>query len=212
MKIILFKTALLSISFNAVSSPYFGLEYGLGSTNHHVKNNFISSPKTSLNARNEDGTLNFFVGYSLDSQWAIEFGYNQFNLEDDHSEFVRSDIVSVTKEKWDTTVKAKQLILTPIYSHHLNEIWLTKFKLGLTYTQYNLRGAHYFEEEFPSSKYEIITPISQYSKNSNEIGGLISAGTEYEVYPQLKVGINVKHQFDRFANTTSFSFSSTYYY
>ncbi|MEW2683558.1 AcfA family outer membrane beta-barrel protein [Vibrio cholerae] len=205
---------LIGSSFSAISAPYIGLEYGFASTNHNVQNQFTASPEVMLDPSNEDGILGGFVGYSLSPQWAIEFGYNQFDLDADRSLFVKYDPAThvKTEEKWNSSVKAKQFTFAPVYTHTLSAKWRAKLKAGLTYSQYDVDGSHYLENENQLTDIEIITPKDSYSSSSTEIGGLISIGTEYEVYPQLTVGANVKYQFDSFANTTSFNIGSTYYF
>lgn len=217
MRITLLAAILAGTSFSAISAPYIGLEYGFGSTSHDAKSNFTSSP-VKLNPSDEDGILSGFIGYSLTPSWAIEFGYSQYNLDDERSKFISSvpgptlGSFTVKEEEWEAHVKAKQFTLVPVYTHNLNDKWQAKFKAGLTYTQYDVSGSHYFEFEHEPSDIETIDPQSSYSNSSNEIGGLISVGTEYEVYPQLTLGANVKYQFDSFANTASFNIGSTYYF
>ena len=214
MKKTLLAAVLISASFSALSSPYIGLEYGFGSTNHDGQSHFTSSPEVKLEPSNDDGILGGFVGYSLSPQWAIELGYNQFDLDADRSRFVKFDPTTYvkTEEEWHAQVKAKQFTFAPVYTYALSEKWQAKFKAGLTYTQYDVSGSHYLEHENELTDIETITPKSSYSNSSNEIGGLLSVGTEYEVYPQLMVGANVKYQFDSFANTASFNIGSTYYF
>jgi len=209
----LLSLVLAGASFSAVSAPYIGLEYGFGSTSHDTQSNFTSSPVT-LEPSNEDGILSGFVGYSLTPSWAIEFGYSQFELDDDRSLFVKYDPATYikTEEEWNSKVKAKKFTLAPVYTYTLSEKWQAKFKAGLTYTQYGVSASHYLEHENELTDVEAITPKSSYSNTSNEIGGLASVGTEYEVYSQLTVGANVKYQFDSFANTVSFNIGSTYYF
>ncbi|MFM2588147.1 AcfA family outer membrane beta-barrel protein [Vibrio sp. TBV020] len=209
----LLSVLLAGVSFSVVSAPYIGLEYGFGSTSHDTQSNFTSSPVT-LEPSNEEGILSGFVGYSLTPSWAIEFGYSQFELDDDRSLFVKYDPTTYikTEEEWNSKVKAKQFTLAPVYTYTLSEKWQAKFKAGLTYTQYDVSASHYLEHENELTDIEAITPKSSYSNTSNEIGGLASVGIEYEVYSQLMVGANVKYQFDSFANTVSFNIGSTYYF
>ncbi|CAK1785638.1 Accessory colonization factor AcfA [Vibrio crassostreae] len=213
MKNILISLVLTGTSFSTISAPYIGLEYGFGSTRHDTQSNFTSSPVT-LEPSNEDGILSGFVGYSLTPSWAIEFGYSQFELDDDRSLFVKFDPATdiKTEEEWDAKIKATQFTLAPVYTYTLSEKWQAKFKVGLTYTQYDESGSHYLEHENEITDVETITPKSSYSNSSNEIGGLASVGAEYEVYPQFTIGANVKYQFDSFANTASFNIGSTYYF
>lgn len=213
MKKELLSLILTGTSFIAISAPYIGLEYGFGSTSHDTKSNFTSSPVT-FEPSNEDGILSGFVGYSLTPSWAIEFGYSQFELDDDRSLFVKYDPLTYikTEEEWNAKIKAKQFTLAPVYTYKLSEKWQAKFKAGLTYAQYDVSGSHYLEHENELTDVETITPKSSHSNSSNEIGGLASVGTEYEVYPQFTVGANVKYQFDSFANTASFNIGSTYYF
>ncbi|EIA0806812.1 AcfA family outer membrane beta-barrel protein [Vibrio vulnificus] len=214
MKKTLLVAALTSASFSVLSSPYIGLEYGLGTTNHDGQSRFASSPEVKLDPSNDDGILGGFIGYSLSPEWAIELGYNQFDLDADRSRFVKFDPTThvKTEEEWHAQVKAKQFTFAPVYTYALSERWQAKFKAGLTYTQYDVSGSHYLEDENELTDVETITPKSNYSNSSNEFGGLLSVGTEYEVYPQLMVGANVKYQFDSFANTASFNIGSTYYF
>ncbi|MGL4381125.1 MAG: AcfA family outer membrane beta-barrel protein [Vibrio sp.] len=214
MNKLLISVVLAFPSFNALSSAYVGLEYGLASTSHDGQSRFTSSPEVILDPSNEDGILGVFVGYSLSPKWAIELGYNQFDLEADHSIFVKYDKATniKTEEEWNARVKAKQITFVPVYTHTLNEKWQAKFKAGLTYTQYDVNGSHYLEEENQLTDVEVITPKGGYSSSFNEIGGLISVGTEYEVYSHLSVGANIKYQFDSFANTVAFNIGTTYYF
>ncbi|EGU38246.1 AcfA family outer membrane beta-barrel protein [Vibrio scophthalmi] len=213
MKKTLLTAVLVSASFSAISASYIGLEYGFGSTSQDTQNNFTSS-SVKLDPSNEDGILSGFIGYSLTPSWSIELGYSQFDLDDDRSLFVKYNPAThvKTEEEWEAHIKAKQFSLAPVYTHELTSKWKAKFKAGLTYTQYDVSGSHYLEEENEFTDVEKITPKDSYSNSSNEIGGLISVGTEYEVYPQLTLGANVKYQFDSFANTASFNIGSTYYF
>ncbi|MCU8269416.1 porin family protein, partial [Vibrio vulnificus] len=65
MKKTLLVAALTSASFSVLSSPYIGLEYGLGTTNHDGQSRFASSPEVKLDPSNDDGILGGFIGYSL---------------------------------------------------------------------------------------------------------------------------------------------------
>ncbi len=141
-------------------------------------------------------------------------GYNQFDLDADLSRFVEFNPTTYvkTEEEWHAQVKAKQFTFAPVYTYALSEKWQAKFKAGLTYTQYDASGSHYLEHDNELTDVETITPKSSYSNSSNEFGGLLSVGTEYEVCPKLMFGVNIKYQFDNFANTTSFNIGSTYYF
>lgn len=213
MKKSLLAAVLVSASFCAISAPYIGWEYGVGSASHDAQSNFKQDPLLKLEPSLEDGIFGGFVGYSLTPSWAIEMGYNQFDLEDSRSvkEPYQNDGYERETE-WDSSIKAKQFVLTPVFTYELNDKWLTKIKTGLTYTQYDISNSKTFEKEHIVSDAETTTSLEHNSSSSNEIGGLVSVGTEYKVLPQLTVGANVKYQFDSFANTASFNVGSTYYF
>lgn len=212
------KTVLLSllagVSFSAISAPYAGLEYGLGTTNHQSHSQFQSYPNIKLDPSNDEGIFTGFLGYTITPQWAIELGYSQFDLDDDHSQYIgyNSATNMKTEEEWNAHIKGKQFILSPVYTYAISNKWSAKFKAGITYTQYNISSSHYLENENEISDVETIIPKKSYSRSSNELGGIFTVGSEYEIYPQFAVSINAKYQFDSFAQTASFNVGSTYYF
>ena len=214
------KKTLLSLmvmcSFSAAAAPYVGLEYGIGSTSTDFHSSF-SADGVNLDPSSEDGIVSAFVGYSFNPAWAVELGYSQFDLDDSQSKNL--GIANVGSKDyhhemdWNSSVKAKQISLAPVYTYALNSDWTTKFKAGLTYTQYKT-------SESKSQEYELVTNddvemengLFHRSSDRNEVGALLSIGTEYVVLPQLTIGANVKYQLDSYANTTSFNVGTTYYF
>lgn len=211
MKKTILAAVLLSTSFAAISAPYIGLEYGFGSTSHDAQSDF-KDPSIKLDPSLEDGIFGGFVGYSLTPSWAVELGYNHFELSDGQSQQVSMTAEYEEEREWDAKVKATQFSLAPVYTYAMNDRWSAKIKAGFTYTQYDVSGSQTLEKEFHVTDVETSKHEDGYSSSSNEIGGLVSLGTEYRVLPQLTVGANVKYQFDSFANTASFNLGSTYYF
>ncbi|UKA03980.1 AcfA family outer membrane beta-barrel protein [Photobacterium damselae] len=214
MKKIVLITMLVGTSFGATAAPYAGLEYGFGMTDHDGQSQFKKTSSIKLDPSNSDGLFTGFIGYTVNPQWAIELNYSQFDLEDDHSRFIKYNSATQvkTEEEWDAHVKAKQFTLAPVYTHAITDKWVTKFKAGISYTQYDIDGAHYLENENQISDMEITKPKENYSSSSNKLGGMLSVGTEYEIYPQLALSINAKYQFDSFASTASLNIGSAYYF
>jgi accessory colonization factor AcfA len=215
MKKTLLATALMAASFSAISAPYIGVEYGIGSTSHNYQQHFIS-PSIKLDPSLDDGVLSGFIGYSLTPSWAVEFGYSQFDLNDDRSQYTGagSDATGnyTTENEWNASIKAKQFSLAPVYTHVLNEKWLSKVKMGITYTQYDITNSTGWEKEYHREDIEISGTNDSHSSSSNKLGGFISIGAEYKVIPQLTIGANAKYQIDSFANTASVNLGSTYYF
>lgn len=209
--------ALVVCSFSAISAPYIGVEYGFGTTNHDVETKFKEGADIKLDPELEDGIFSGYIGYSINQTWAIEFGYSQFDLDDSHSKnlgIVTQGGKDYFHEKdWDASIKVKQFIVAPVFTYALNEKWLTKFKLGLTYTRYKIHSS--LDDEFEwvlNDDVEKNQRLESYSDSSNEVGGLFSAGAEYQILPQLTLGANVKYQFDSFADTASVNVGTTYYF
>lgn len=213
MKKTILSVALAGLSLNVIAAPYVGIEYGIGSTSHDVQSNFKQDPNVKLDPALEDGILSGFVGYQLTPSWAVELGYSQYDLDGSRSFKHPYQNDGIEREtEWDSSVKAKQFMLTPVYTFDLSDKWLTKVKAGLTYTQYDISNSKTYEEEHIVTDVEQNRTLEHNSRSSNEIGGLVFVGAEYKVLPQLTLGANVKYQFDSFANTASFNIGSTYYF
>ncbi|MGY3572305.1 AcfA family outer membrane beta-barrel protein [Vibrio paucivorans] len=209
---------LLASAFSSavVASPYLGLEYGYGTTNHDYNANFASD-NIALDPSNEEGVFGAFAGYSFNEKWAIEFGYNQYELDDGRSQY--NGTVPLPggeyhqETEWDASVKAKQFTLAPVYTHAFNDKWTMKVKAGLTYTQYTTSQSK--EEEFElvtNDDNEFTNTLVHEKKDFNEVGGVVAVGAEYAILPQLTLGANAKYQLDSFANTASLNVSITYYF
>lgn len=214
------KKSLLSLlvicSFPTLAAPYIGLEYGVSSSNTDFSSAF-KAEGVNLDPKADDGIMSAFLGYSFTPSWALELGYSQFDLDDSQSKNL--GIANVGGKdyhhemEWDSSVKAKQISLAPVFTYALNSDWTTKLKAGLTYTQYK-------SSESKSEDYELVTNddvemdnnLFHRSSDSNEIGAMLALGTEYTVLPQLTVGANVKYQLDNYANTASLNLGTTYYF
>lgn len=207
-------TILAASSFSVAAAPYVGLEYGFGTTDHDFETSF-EADGVNLNPELEDGIFGGFVGYSINDSWAVELGYNQFELQDNRSKHLSYDPTTATKKEldWDSSIKATQITLTPVFSYALNEKWTTKIKAGLSYTQYKSTAGKYLETENELTDQETSvlqgTPIQN---KSDELGGIFSIGAEYKIFPQLTIGANAKYQLDSYANTASINVGSTYYF
>ena len=209
-------TILVASSFSVTAAPYVGLEYGFGATNHNFETSF-KNEGVNLNPKMKDGIFGGFVGYSINDTWALELGYHQFELEDSQSQ--PQGIANIggqnyhEKLEWDSSVKAKQMSLAPVFNYALSEKWTAKAKAGLTYTQYESKASksreyeHVFNDDIEMSK-----NLFHRSEKSNEFGAMVAVGAEYEIFPQLTVGANAKYQLDSYANTASINVGSTYYF
>ncbi|MDW1813574.1 AcfA family outer membrane beta-barrel protein, partial [Vibrio sp. Vb2362] len=114
---------------------------------------------------------------------------------------------------WDSSITAKQVSLAPVFSYALSDKWTTKFKAGLTYTQYDAKVAQHQEYELVANDdVEISNTLFHSSEKNNELGAMFSVGAEYRIFPQLTIGVNAKYQLDRYANTASFNVGTTYYF
>ncbi|GHA60462.1 AcfA family outer membrane beta-barrel protein [Photobacterium aphoticum] len=208
-------TLLIACSFSATAAPYVGLEYGVGSASHDATNTF-SKEGVHLDPSLEDGILGGFVGYAFNDNWALELGYNQFELSDSHSSYLglTADKAYHHEMDWDASVDAKQVTLAPVYTFAFNDQWRAKVKAGLTYTQYDASQSKTEEWESVTNddiEHEINHPTAA-AQSQNEIGGMVSVGAEYAVLPQLTVGANVKYQADSYASMASFNIGTTYYF
>ncbi|WP_274879692.1 AcfA family outer membrane beta-barrel protein [Vibrio harveyi] len=209
-------TILTASSFSVAAAPYVGLEYGFGTTDHDFEPSF-QADGVNLNPELEDGIFGGFIGYSINDSWAVELGYNQFDLDDGRSKNL--GIVDIKGQKyhhemnWDASIKAKQITLAPVFSYALNEKWTTKVKAGLTYTQYESKASKLEEHELVmNDDVEMNNTLFHRSEKNNELGAMLSIGAEYKIFPQLTIGANAKYQLDSYANTASINVGSTYYF
>ncbi len=85
-----------------------GLEYGFGTTDHDFEPSF-QADGVNLNPELEDGIFGGFIGYSINDSWAVELGYNQFDLDDGRSKILELSISRVknTIMKWIGTLQSK---------------------------------------------------------------------------------------------------------
>ncbi|WP_322804566.1 AcfA family outer membrane beta-barrel protein [Vibrio alfacsensis] len=207
-------TIIAATSFSAAAAPYVGLEYGFGTTDHDFETTF-KSDGVNLNPELEDGIFGGFIGYQLNDVWGIELGYSQFDLDDSRSRFESFDPATGIKEEmeWDSSIKAKQITLAPVFNYALNQKWSAKVKAGLTYTQYEAHAGKYLETENERTDHESSVAQGPAIKHdSNELGAMVSVGAEYRIFPQLTIGANAKYQLDSYANTASINLGSTYYF
>ncbi|MCK8078387.1 AcfA family outer membrane beta-barrel protein [Vibrio sp. 1CM2L] len=213
------KTILVALalnSFSVAAAPYVGLEYGFGSTDHDFETSF-QADGVNLNPELEDGILGGFVGYAINESWAIELGYSQFELDDERSKNMGiADIEGQMYQhemEWDSSIKAKQITLAPVFSYAVSDKWTTKIKAGVTYTQYesSVRKSEEFELVV-NDDVELNNTLFHRSEKNNEFGAVVSIGAEYEITSGFTVGANAKYQLDSYANTASLNVSSTYYF
>lgn len=213
------KTILVALALNSLSvaaAPYVGLEYGFGSTDHDFETSF-QADGVNLNPELEDGILGGFVGYSINESWAIELGYSQFELDDERSKNL--GIVDINGQmyqhemEWDSSIKAKQITLAPVFSYAVNDKWTTKMKAGVTYTQYESTARKSEEHELViNDDVELNNTLFHRSEKNDEFGAMVSIGAEYEIASGFTVGANAKYQLDSYTNTASLNVSSTYYF
>lgn len=207
-------TILAASSFSVAAAPYVGLEYGLGTTDHDFETSF-KADGVKLNPELEDGIWGGFVGYSLNDSWAVELGYSQFDLDDSRSKQISFDpSTGIEKEMdWDSSIKAKQITLAPVFNYALNEKWSAKVKAGVTYTQYEAHAGKYLETDNEYTDHDAtVAQGDTVNTDTNEIGAMFSVGAEYRILPQLTIGANAKYQLDSYANTASINVGSTYYF
>jgi len=209
-------TALIVSPLSAMAAPYVGVEYGYGSVDHDFEPQFAAD-NVALNPELDDGIASAFVGYAFNDSWSLELGYSQYELDDGRSNGL--GVVSVNGQDywqemdWDSSIKAKQISLAPVYTYAMDDKWSLKFKAGVTYTQYKSKVGKYEELELLiNDDVEINNTLSHRSQSTNEWGGMIAFGTEYKVLPQLSIGANVKYQVDSYANATSFNVLTAYYF
>jgi len=209
--------AVLMVSpLSVMAAPYVGLEYGYGSVDHDFEPQFAAD-NVALNPELGEGITNIFIGYTFNESWALELGYSQYELDDSRSNDL--GVISINGQDywqemdWDSSIKAKQISLAPVYTYAMDDKWSLKFKAGVTYTQYKSKAGKYEELELlTNDDVEINNTLSHRSQSTNEWGGVAAFGTEYKVWPQLTIGANVKYQVDSYANVTSFNLSTAYYF
>ncbi|MHC0045172.1 AcfA family outer membrane beta-barrel protein [Vibrio campbellii] len=209
-------TILAASSFSVAAAPYVGLEYGFGTTDHDFETSF-EADGVNLNPEQEDGIFGGFVGYSINDSWAVELGYSQFELDDSRSKNLGIENIDGKdyhrEMEWDSSIKAKQITLAPVFSYALNDKWTTKVKAGLSYTQYESKAGKYEEHELVSNDdVEMSKTLFHSTEKNNELGAVFSVGAEYKIFPQLTIGANAKYQLDSYANTASINVGSTYYF
>lgn len=211
MKKSLIAAMLVSTSFSAISAPYIGLEYGFSSTEHEIQSNFKDTA-IQLEPKSDEGILNGFVGYNFNDAWGIELGYSQYKLEDSRTQLINATTEYKEEREWQSHIKANQISIAPVFTHNISDRWLAKIKAGLTYTMYDYGSSQSLEKEFHLTDHEVNQIEDSHSNSTNEIGGLISLGTEFKVINNLTIGMNLKYQFDNTANTASVNLGSTYYF
>lgn len=207
---------LITCSFSATAAPYVGVEYGLGTSSTDF-NSVFKADGINLSPDLDDGITSAFIGYSFNESWALELGYSQYELSAGSSKYLGQQTIKDQayhhEMDWDASIKAKQISLAPVFTYSLSDKWTTKFKAGLTYTQYKASEGKSEELELVTNDdIEMDKNLFHTSQKSNEVGALVSVGTEYEVFPQLTLGASVKYQLDSYSNTTSFNIGSTYYF
>ncbi|EHK0032477.1 porin family protein [Vibrio parahaemolyticus] len=207
---------LVTCSVSVSAAPYVGLEYGLGTTDHDLEPHF-SADNVTLNPELEDGIFSGFVGYAFNDNWALELGYSQFDLDDSRSKNLGIKPIDGKdyhhEMDWDASIKAKQVSLAPVFNYALNDKWTTKFKAGLTYTQYDAKVSKHQEYELVANDdVEMTNTLFHSAEKNNEFGAMFSVGAEYQVFPKLTIGANAKYQLDSYANTASFNVGTTYYF
>ncbi|OLQ94630.1 hypothetical protein BIY21_08515 [Vibrio ponticus] len=177
---------LLALSLPAFASPYVGLEMGRAVPHHDIK--VVDTTKNiSISPDSDDIFLGLHAGYVLDKSWAVEFGYQKNQYTGTHN------------THYQTTLESTQFALAPVYKMSLtnDREWDLKVKVGATYTQYDFTGKN--------------TVVSG-SKSSNELGLIGSIGVEYELMPELGVGVNYKYQSDSFSSASYWTVSTSYYF
>ncbi|MGF1725555.1 AcfA family outer membrane beta-barrel protein [Photobacterium nomapromontoriensis] len=207
---------LLTCSFSATAAPYVGVEFGMGTSSSDFNSTF-KADSVNLSPDLDDGIASAFIGYSFNESWALELGYSQYELSDGSSKYLGQKIIDGQafhhEMDWDASIKAKQISLAPVFTYALSDKWTTKFKAGLTYTQYKAsQGKSEELELITNDDIEMDKTLFHTSHKLNEVGALVSVGSEYEIFPHLTLGANVKYQIDSYSNTTSFNIGSTYYF
>ncbi|EOW9459875.1 AcfA family outer membrane beta-barrel protein [Vibrio cholerae] len=213
-RIILFFLSL--ISYCAYSNTYIGIEYGYGAVNHDYKVNYIQDG-VSLDPDISNGKVSLFGGYQFTEQFSLEFGYSFFKFEDDYSRTIGTISDSgrdyIHEREWDARVNADQFYIAPAFSFYFDgqKKWKANIKTGVTYTQYHSKSMSYDQYEYILND-DIEFMINRHSneRKNNEIGFLIGAGVDYNIYDNLWLGLSISYQIDEFSDSTLAGVSAYY--
>lgn len=207
MKKIFFCAALFTAPVFA--NPYIGIEYGLVHADHDFE---PAVNGKQLNPEPEDGVLGGYLGYKFNQNWGLELGYRQFDMDDSKgNETIASGIE--TEQDWDADIKAKQFTLMPMYFHNFSDKWTMKVGAGVSYTQYDYSSGYSTEEEVIATDVDQNYSYTQgESGSSNEFGGIVSLGIDYNIMAGWAVGANAKYQVDSYANAATFNITTAYYF
>ncbi|KXF82234.1 AcfA family outer membrane beta-barrel protein [Enterovibrio coralii] len=162
-----------TFSAQALASPYVSLGYGISNVS---QDNAVSfSDGTNLTPDNSDSTFSGLLGYRFDNNFGFELSYNQYDANSSRSKFVSAAQSIVIEDEWDADLKAKQLVVMPVYFYALNDQLRFKCGAGLTYTQYKITGSASREADNQLTDHEISTPhpsisVTSGQKSENHVG------------------------------------------
>ncbi|EMN7257440.1 AcfA family outer membrane beta-barrel protein [Vibrio vulnificus] len=201
-------------SFPALAAPYIGLEYGFGNAEHETV--YFPGDSVSLTPKLDEGFISGYVGLRINQAWAVELGYNQFDLNAQRSRYDGVEDIGghdyAKETEWETDLDAKQFSVAPVFTHQINHQWMAKFKAGATYTQYKHRTTKEEEYELLLGDHDFTNVLFTELETKNEWGAFVSAGVEYQITAQFGLGANVKYHYDKFMDTTSFNLGGAFYF
>lgn len=206
MKKILLSLPVALMAFNAYSGVYVNAGIGASSFSHDERVVFSGSSNVTLTPRDADYSWRLGVGYRQEqSNWGLEFGYSHFDADSSREQLLSAGIVNnqfvTVTNKWEADIKVNQLSLKPVYFYDLNQDVSLNVGLGLTYTNYDVRGNSFEETDREPSDFDTVRPIAgsifTARTRKHEIGAIASVGVDYSVWNNVTIGAQANISADK---------------
>ncbi|WP_417595332.1 AcfA family outer membrane beta-barrel protein [Oceanospirillum sp.] len=193
--------ALLAISPLSQADAY--LQLGLGTVEMDHDEAVVFSDSTRLKPDSNDSSQQITLGYRFES-FGIEISHRNMEGTEDHEFSTLTAIPSLPsgvtggtpneyEEDKDATFDASQVAIKGVYYWDLDQQWLLKSGLGLTYTDYEMRASYVrsWEEDKPGEDWEYDQVVSQSKETDTAWGGIASIGVHYTPLPDSVPGLNL---------------------
>lgn len=218
------KAALISLflcSSSALAAPYVGVQYGIANVSTDETMVFVDD-QVSLTPDSSSETFGAFVGYHISDTFALEFGYNHYQV--DQSKEIFNGIVShnfggqtldaLHETEWDADMVSDQLYIMPTWSHTMNDKWQLTLGLGLTYSQYRFDGhsTNEFEAIINDDIEQSVLRSTLGESKADALGGIAKVGVNYFIVPQWQVGLSAHYQADNIASVTQLALATSYHF
>lgn len=211
-KLALLSLALLSGSVSA--TPYMGLKYGATSVKHDYQTHFSADQKTVVPS-DSASVLGGFIGYKIESNYGLELGYKQFDLDGSSSQLLPSDKPKfILEREWKSDLSVKQISLKPVMFYSLSENIRLKSGLGLMYSHYEYNSSSHDEYEHRlNDDIEINLPRSGgENKKDSAFGIVASVGVDYNLYRNIHIGAAMEYYVDNIANGGNITVNTSYFF